>query len=248
MKSFFKKYRYIFYVLGFIAFCVLAFDIEKDEIHIVEIDGKEVAIPGAVIRAEQQLQELKENEPVGKTPEETLIAPFAEKNTDVQALKIETIEDLSMPVRELDLDKPHLSAIDLQQWVSEVVGIVLSVDGSRAYADNAQRVATYFTPGGYQQYKDYLGTLNIDAALASNRYEMLTYVDNAPLKRNEGESNGAYFWVYDSPASLTVREKGNAANSDQKTMDIIVRTAVIRVPTGGGMEGIQISGWRVIPR
>ena len=177
-----------------------------------------------------------------KSPGET--APFTETLIDDNA-------NVILPdQRALPLEKQHRTNKELQAWTSMAVSESLSFDEDD-YAAVSQKIRTYYTGEGFQQYQDYLISSGVIESLKKNNYRMRVFVEQPPLLLNGSTIKNIYRWLYQLPVTISFLPRDSydpLGRSGMINKQINLRLQVRRVKLPDDPAAIQIETWSVTGR
>lgn len=172
-------------------------------------------------------------------PTRTLQAPFAtpEETTD-EAPKLAQPEDT------IPLDQPHRASADITEWVINTASDLMMFEDSD-YKQKLEDTKRYFDEGGRGQYEAFLNDTKIIKVLESGKYEVRSYVSDAPLLLNEGAVSGRYRWLYEVPVMVSYLPRGS---STYKNLEPVNQSIVIRLQLGRSADAetdlrLQVERW-----
>ena len=175
----------------------------------------------------------------GYNPSETLQAPFAEPE---QATGEEA--KLSQPEDAIPLDQPHRASADISEWTVNTVSDLMMFEHVD-YKKKLEETKRYFDQGGRGQYDAFLNDTKIIKVLESGKYEVRSYVSDAPLLLNEGAVSGSYRWLYEVPVMVSYLPRGS---STYKNLEPVNQSIVIRLQVGRSADAetdlrLQVERW-----
>lgn len=176
----------------------------------------------------------KDNAP---KPEETLIAPFADKG--VAVINGPTPQTLTASIR-----SPHRASRDIGVWAVTAVSNAMSFPAGSS-AGQLKDKQSLFDAKGFDGYAAFVNTSGLLNSPDGETYDIRGFVPQEPVLLNEGELDGAYRWLFELPVMVTYQRPGLTEYKDARPLvrSFKIRLQVGRVAEGGGEEGILIESW-----
>ena len=178
-------------------------------------------------------------------PTETMQAPFAVDQNAAAQGEGQVVEpaDLENQNTLIALSLPHMADIDVAKWVTRVVSDSIMFEGD--VAAKKQELAIYFDAGGMSQYEAFLKAQKIDTVIASNRSDVMGFVNDEPLLLNKGAVNDRYRWLYEVPLTVSYIQRGVR---DYKAVEAVTQNYKLQIQLGRSGEaekdsGLQLERW-----
>lgn len=170
-------------------------------------------------------------------------APFSET--------LRAAKDTLPQQRSITLDEPHRTARELSLWVSERVSEALTFDATN-YDRQLQAAQSYFSPGGYEEFKTYLAQSNLRNTLQAGDQKVNVIVEQPPLLLNSGAVEGVFRWLYEVPVTISFTPRALKEFSPSATgaegRKLTVRLQLGRHDDAAVGEGVRIESWAVSAR
>jgi hypothetical protein len=148
---------------------------------------------------------------------------------------------------ENDIANPHRTSDEMTTWAQQAAADVLTFDKAN-YSDRMSGFKKYFVLQGWQLYAGYLRDSKILSMVHDGGYAVGAIVDEVPEVVHSGATNGAYHWIMRMPITVSFFKK-DPATGDMKTGPsgkFYLFLDILRVPQGGGDDGIAIINWRIM--
>ncbi len=137
---------------------------------------------------------------------------------------------------QLALDRPHRSASELSDWISETAANALLFTPGQSVT-KLNQLRPLFTAQGYTSYLNFLASKGLIDPLKTQTLSLSTIVSNAPLLIGQGASAGRYAWAFEVPVVLSV---GRPATNTPA----ILRIQFGRAANGAKPHGLLIENWQ----
>lgn len=175
-------------------------------------------------------------------PSQTLQAPFAD--TPAGPVQPGAVAPVDLPVNAVPIEKPHRSATAVGGWIAETLPLVLTAVGED-YKVELEKTAPFFDKPGWDAYMAFMQEKGMLDVLQSGKYNMRSFVENAPIKLNEGVLDGRYRWLFEVPVIVSFLDKGVASykDADPISQRVIVTLQVGRSSDAANKDGILIERW-----
>ncbi len=142
----------------------------------------------------------------GPSPSDTLQAPFAASHNDIKRNELTSIYDEARIIAAggdpNDLNTPHRSHEQIEEWVSAAVSRSLNFEMSDMKKFKGM-VAPFYSDTGLASFKRFLIGINAISIMQANNKKVGSYVEQTPMLKKEGSDKGLYTWVYDVPVMMS---------------------------------------------
>lgn len=149
-----------------------------------------------------------------------------------------------------NLSIQHLSSREVSTIFSDIIAETLSFNKDN-FTTGAARMQKYFTPEGYKQYADFLGSSGLRETLESQDLESGAYIEQNPMELAKGVYDGAYKWVFEVPVTISFRPRDSETYRDDQTKAqnrrFMLRVQFARVKDTQNPDIIKIENWQVLP-
>lgn len=141
--------------------------------------------------------------------------------------------------KEADLTLPVVDAQEIQEWVSQAIGTVLTLSFTD-YQQKMEIAKAYFTESGYQDFMRESQKANLIDVLTQNQYRLITASRYTPSMVNQGVDGTVYRWRFDAPVMMSYFN-----DDDEASFNMIVTLDIIRVPFSQNTSGLSIDQWSI---
>ncbi len=174
----------------------------------------------------------------GPKPEETLVAPFAYEPPPVA--EGQKSEESILP-----LDVAHRGTREIGGWLMHTLSESMTFEGEN-YQEKMAKTELYFDDVGRREYLTFLQESGIGEVLQTQKYNVRSFVRQAPLLLNEGAVEGRYRWLYEATlmASYMDREMKNYGKKASPVNQMInITIQVGRSKDARGEQEVFIERW-----
>ncbi len=178
----------------------------------------------------------------GPKPEETLQAPFSYDQA------METNGKIAGEPQAGSLTHPHAAENDISRWLVTTVSEALTYDASAAKDPAGQGYESKkknFTPGGFNQYMQFLQANNITKVIDSERFHIKSFVEDRPLLLNAVAHEGRYRWLYEIPVMVSYMDAKNFNYKETNPVNqkIMLTVQLGRAKDSGNDMEVLIETW-----
>ena len=188
------------------------------------------------------------------SPEDTLVAPFADKS--VKPITDKNRDLVRLPVNSIPLDQPHRSTRHVAEWLTQHVGNALILDKEKI-SKILTEVKPSFTEAAFKQYMNFGERTNIIPVVyhsennddkGTKEKTLSSYLKENPLLFSSGPMNDVYHWRYEMSMVLNLVEgeltQYRNTESSQTHKDIVLCITAIRVNNTENEDGLLIGKWQ----
>lgn len=150
---------------------------------------------------------------------------------------------------EVDLSVKHLSNQEVAKFLNIILAESLSFNPSD-FDYNTAQVENYFTPQGYQQYKDYLAKTKFGEIIKTQRLQSGAYAERPPIEINSTVQNGVYKWLFEVPVTLSFipvnsqTYRSGAIKAQNQRFTLRVQLTRVKDPVSPNKVSIEI--WQIL--
>jgi len=137
--------------------------------------------------------------------------------------------------RIIALDYPVVPRGEVIRWVSQAVISIYNY-GFNNWKPRLERSAHYFTPGGYDQFRQALIQSGILNTIIEQKLQVTAVVTGEPVIVAEGILGGRYSWKVNMPVLLTYLTSGATSQRRIVVTILVARTPVVNSPRGYAIE------------
>lgn len=133
--------------------------------------------------------------------------------------------------KDISLDKPHMTNPYVLAWVTLAISDTLTF-GFNDYEGRFGMASDYFTDDGWQSFASSLKRSRIVEMMEKNQQLITAAPRGAPVIQSQGEVDGAYQWVIETPMAWTYRSGAKTSNQRLLVTVIIRRSDNEKHPYG----------------
>lgn len=148
-----------------------------------------------------------------------------------------------------DLGVQNFSGREISFRLTEIVAEALSFDKSN-FAYNSTQMEQYFTPAGYEQYKQFLTSTAFDTTLQQNDLRSGAFIEQEPLELSSGVFGGTYKWLFEVPVTISFMPRQmESYRSDTLAQNrrVLLRAQFTRVKDADDQNAVKIEIWQIMP-
>ncbi len=144
----------------------------------------------------------------------------------------------------------HLSGREVAMHLSDIIAESLTFTKDN-FTTNAAAMQKYFTPDGYQQYLQFLGSSGVRETLNEQNLQSGAYIEETPMELTKGVYDGVYKWVFEVPVTISYMPRESESYRDSQTQvqnrRFVLRAQFARVQDAQNPDVIKIENWQVLP-
>lgn len=147
-----------------------------------------------------------------------------------------------------DISLRHMSSQEISDLLEVMIAESLSFNPSN-FDRNSGLIQNYFTPHGYQQYKDYLASTKFGETLKAQRLQSGVFAERPPLEINALVQNGVYKWLYEVPITISFipfnAETYRGGATKPQNQRFTLRVQLTRVKDAQNPNKISMEIWQI---
>lgn len=144
----------------------------------------------------------------------------------------------------------HLSGREVAMHLSDIIAEALTFNKDN-FTSNAASMQKYFTPDGYKQYLEFLGSSGVRETLSEQNLQSGAYIEETPMELTKGVYDGAYKWVFEVPVTISYVPRESESYRDAQTQAqnrrFVLRAQFARVQDTQDPDIIKIENWQILP-